>query len=151
MKQEWQNFAAMFGVAANALPGARRPFHHWIDRFQMTWVGGEPNFDFACSKFAHGAIAKVIFHIAIAGNESGNVILGELGENDVERFSKKIRQHIETATMSHAHADFLDAIGDTLVQKGVENGHQTFRALERKPFLPDVTLVQKNFESLRFE
>jgi hypothetical protein len=93
----------------------------------------------------------VIFHIAIPGNESGNVILGKLSEDDVERFSEEICQHIETATMGHAHADFLDPVGNTLVQKGVENRHQTFRALQGKTFLPDVTLVQKNFEGLRFE
>ena len=93
----------------------------------------------------------MIFHIAIPGNESGNVILRKLCEDDVEGFSEEICQHIETATMSHAHADFLNPIANTLVQKGVENRHQTFRALQRKSFLPDIALVQKNFEGLRFE
>ena len=141
----------MFGIATDALAGTGRPFHDRINRFEMTWVGGKPNFDFARSKFAHGAIAQVIFHIAVSGNESGNVILGKLGEDDVQRFSEEICQHIETATMGHAHADFLNPIANTLVQKGVENRHQTFRALQRKSFLPDIALVQKNFEGLRFE
>jgi len=141
----------MFGIATDALARAGGPFHHRINGFEMTWVCRKPDFDFAGCKFAHGAIAEVIFHVAIPGNESGNVILGKLSEDDVERFSEEIRQHIESTTMGHAHADFLDPVGNTLVQKGVENRHQTFRALQGKTLLPDVTLVQKNFEGLRFE
>src|SRR5690349_22094394 len=134
----------MFGIATDALAGTGGPFHHRINRFKMARVGREPDLYFASSKLAHGAIAQVIFHIAISGNKSGNVILGKLSEDDVERFSEEICQHIETATMGHAHADFLNPIANTLVQKGVENRHQTFRALQRKSLLPDVALVQKN-------
>src|SRR6185312_7290319 len=133
----------MFGIATDALAGTGGPFHHWINRFEMTWVGRKANLHFARSKFAHGAIAEVIFHIAVPGNESGNVILGKLSEDDVERFSEEICQHIEASTMGHAHADLLNPIANTFVHNGVENRHQTFCALQRKTFLPDVTLVQK--------
>ncbi len=48
--------------------------------------------------------------------------------------------------MRHAHANFLDAHGRTFVQNALENHHHGFCALDRKPLLPDVTRVQKNFE-----
>ena len=45
--EQRQNFPAMLGVAANALPGARDSFHHRIDRLEMARVGRKPNLHFA--------------------------------------------------------------------------------------------------------
>src|SRR5438067_8867357 len=59
MKQEWQNFAPMFGVAANALPGTGGRLYHRLSRFEMTWGGGEPSCDFGWSQCAHGARVEV--------------------------------------------------------------------------------------------
>ncbi len=70
MDEQRQNFAAMFGVAADALAGARRAFHDRIDRFEMARVGRQTNLHFrAGSQFADGAIAEVIFHVAVAADE----------------------------------------------------------------------------------
>jgi hypothetical protein len=74
----------MFGIAADALAGTRRPFYNRIHCFEMTGVCREADLDFAGREFAHGAIAEVIFHVAVAGNKIGDVILRELGEDYVE-------------------------------------------------------------------
>ncbi len=41
--EQRQNFPPMLDVAANALPGARDPFHHRIDRLEMTRIGRKTN------------------------------------------------------------------------------------------------------------
>src|SRR5881398_1317080 len=89
----------MFGIAANALARARRPFYDRIDCFEMAGICRKADLDFAGGKLAHGAIAEVVLHIAVAGDKSWDIILSELGEDDVERLSEEIRQHIEPATM----------------------------------------------------
>ena len=65
----------MLGVAANPLPGARRSFHHRIDRFEMARIRRETNLNLrAVLELSDGAIAEVIFHVAIAGDQIGNVV-----------------------------------------------------------------------------
>ena len=87
MDQKRQNFLAMLGIAPNALTRTRLPFDHWIDRFEMTRVCRETNLNFgARRKFPNRAISEMIFHIAIAGDQIGNVVLAELGEDDAQRF-----------------------------------------------------------------
>ena len=113
----------MFGIAANALARARCSFYDRIDCFEMAGICRKSDLDFAGGKFAHGAIAEMIFYVAVAGDKSRDVIFSELGENDVERFPEEIRQHIEPATMGHAHADFLDAVAGTFVQKRIKDCH----------------------------
>ena len=93
----------------------------------------------------------MIFHIAVARDELGNVVRAELGEDHLERFLEKIRQHIEPAAMRHAHADFFDPRARAAMQNRVEDHHERFRALERKALLPDVAGVQENLERFRLE
>ena len=93
----------------------------------------------------------MIFHVAIAGHQLGNVILAELGKDNLERFAQKICEHIEAPAMRHAHANFLDATVGASVEDRIKNDHERFRALKRKPFLPHVARVQKNLERFGFE
>ena len=71
----------------------------------------------------------MVFDVAIAGYELGNVIVAELGKDDTEGLLQKIRQDIEPAAMSHAHANFFNSRAGTFVQNRVENHHQRFCAL----------------------
>src|SRR2546430_15175180 len=84
-------------------------------------------------------------------HEFGNVILGELSKDHLERFAQKICEHIQPPTMRHAHADFFNAAVRTSVENRVENHQERFSALKRKAFLPDVTRVQKGLERFGFE
>src|SRR2546429_4473730 len=102
----------MFGVAANPLPRAGRPFDNWIDRFEMTRICREANLNLrAGSEFSDCSITEMIFYVAIAGDGFGNVVLAELGEDDAERFLQKICQHIQATAMRHSHTDFFHADG----------------------------------------
>src|SRR5213592_4270996 len=121
----------MLSVTSNPLTRARRSFHDWIDRFEMARICGKTNFHLrAGCEFSHGPIAEMIFHVAIPGDELGNVILAELSENNTERFLQKIREHVQPPTVRHAHANFLNTSGRTFVKDRVENDHQRFGALD---------------------
>ncbi len=151
MNEQRQNFPAMLGVASDALPRPRLSFDHRIDGFEMAGVGGEPNLYLRSGvEFPYGGVAEVIFHIAIALHEIGNVVGAELGEDDLERFAEKIRQHVEPSAVRHPHADLLDSRLRTELQDSLEDHHQRLRALQRKALLSDVASVQENLERLRF-
>src|SRR5437588_12554773 len=112
----------MFGIAANSLPRASRSFHYRIDRFEMTRICRETNFNLRAGReFSDRAITEMIFYIAIAGDGFGNVVLAELGEDDAERFFQKVREHIQAAAMRHSHADFLHAHRRTFMKKAIED------------------------------
>src|SRR5262249_41811188 len=120
--------------------------------FQMARVRREPDLDLAAgSEPARGLIAEMIFHVAIASDQVGNVILAKLGEDDLERFPQEIRKDIEPSAMRHAHANFLDATVRAFVQDCLQSDHQRFRSLQREAFLSDVAGMQKNFERFGFE
>ena len=131
MDQKRQNFLAMLGIAPNALTRTRLPLDHGVNRLEMTRVCRETNLNFgARRKFPNGAISEMIFHIAIAGDQIGNVVLAELGEDDAQRFFQEIRQHVQSTAVRHAHANFFHGSGGTFVQNRIENHHQRFRALQ---------------------
>jgi hypothetical protein len=71
----------------------------------------------------------MIFHVAIAGDQFGNVILTKLGEDDFERFPQKIRKHIEPPAMRHSHANLLNAAVRAFMQNCFQSYHQCFRPL----------------------
>ena len=148
--EQRQNFPPMLGVAANALPGARDPFHHRIDRLEMTRVGRKTNLHLCARReLSNRAITEVIFHVAVARDELGDVVGAEFGEDHLERFLEEIRQHIEPAAVRHAHANFLDPVARAAMQNRVEDDHERFRALERKALLPDIAGVEENLERFR--
>ena len=95
MHEQRQNFTATLGVAANSLPRARGAFHDGINRFEMARISSETNLNFGAGrKFAYRPIAEVILYVAIAAYQIGNIIFSELGEDDLERFTQKIREHV---------------------------------------------------------
>ena len=93
----------------------------------------------------------MVFNVAIAGHQIGNIILAKFREDDLQRFAQKIRQHIETPSVRHAHANFLDPTFGASVQDGIQNYHERLRALKRKPFLPYIARVQEDLERFGFQ
>jgi hypothetical protein len=53
--------------------------------------------------------------------------------------------------MRHTHADFHDAAIRASMQDRIQNHHERFRALKRKPFLPYVARVQEDLERFGFQ
>src|SRR6185437_6444592 len=116
MHQQRQDFPPMVGITANSLSGTRLSFHHRVDGFQMARVRREPNLDLRTGgKFAYRVITEMIFHVAVASDQLGNIIFDKLSEDDLERFAQKICENIEPAAMRHSHANFLDAFFRTLM------------------------------------
>jgi hypothetical protein len=93
----------------------------------------------------------VIFHIAIARYEVWNVVGRKFRKDDLQRFFQEICEHVEPASMGHAHANLLDAVPGAALQDRIQNHDERFRALERKAFLADVARVQESLERLGFE
>src|SRR2546422_800929 len=123
----------MFRVAADALTCARRSFHHRIDRLEMARICREANLHFGPgTELSDGAITEMIFYVAVTRDQIRNVILGELSEENAERFFEKIGEHVETAAVRHSHADFFDPDGGAFLQNAIENHHQRLSTLERK-------------------
>ena len=118
----------------------------------MARVCRKTNLDFSARfELSDGPIAQVIFHVTVAGDQVGNVVGRKFREDDLERFLQEIREHVEPAAMRHSHADFLDPVSRAAVENGVEDHHERFSALKRKPFLPDVTGMKKYLERFGFE
>ena len=139
MNKERQNFPAMVGIVTNALTRACRSLDNRIDRFKMAWITRKPDFNLgAGTKLSHRAIPKMVLHIAIPCDQIGNVVFGEFSEDNVERFLQEVSEHIETATVCHAHANLRNAGAWAFVKNGIKNHHQRFSALQRKALLPDV-------------
>ena len=75
----------MLCVAANPLAGTRCSFHYRVDRFQMARVCRKPNLHLSpLGQLPHRPITKVVFHVAVARDQVGNVVFAELGENHLE-------------------------------------------------------------------
>ena len=101
----------MLGIAANPLSGARRAFDNWVDRFEVTRICSQTNFDLrAGPEFSDRAITEMIFHVAITGHQLGDVVLTKLGKDDAERFLQKVGEHVEPPAMRHAEHDLVDAV-----------------------------------------
>src|SRR5262245_61270366 len=107
----------MLSISANSLTGAGFPLNHRIDSLKVTRVRRESDLDLcARGEPPHGVIAEMIFDVAVASYQIGNVVLGKLSENDFQRFAQEIRKHIKTPPMRHAHANFLHAALGSFVQ-----------------------------------
>src|SRR5438552_19185799 len=117
----------MLGVTAKSLSGTRLSFDYWIDSFQVVGIRLDPDLDL-CSgnESPYRVITEMIFHVAVAGCQLGNIIFAKLGKDDLERFAQKICKDIESTAMRHAHANLLDAAFRAFVQDGVENHHERF-------------------------
>ena len=77
------------------------------------WLGLAASRIFTCAperKSCARAITEVILHIAVPRDEFGNIVLAEFGEDYLERFLEEIREHVESAAVRHAHANFLDPV-----------------------------------------
>src|SRR4029453_10049760 len=117
-------------ITANSLPGTRFPFDDWIDSFQMARVRRESDLNLvARSEPAHGLITEMVFHVTIASDQIGNVVLAKLGEDDLERFAQEIRKHIEPSAMRHAHTNLLNSAVRAFGQDCLQSDHQRFRSL----------------------
>ena len=150
MDEQRQHFHPLLGVQPDALLRPRFSEHDGIHRLEMAWVRCEADADFVARiRAALGIVAEVIFHVAVAADQLGNVVFGKLREHRGERFLQEIRDHVQPPAMRHAHHDFLHAVDGAIDEQRVQDHHQRLAALEAEAFLADVARVQEPLEAFR--
>src|SRR5262249_39672147 len=90
----------------------------------------------------------MIFDVTIARDQIRDVILGEFLENHILRFSQKVCQDGETATMGHTHNNLANTGPGTSLQNRFKDDHETFGSLERKTLLTDEFGMNKLLKGL---
>jgi hypothetical protein len=97
-------------VAADALAGAGLALDHGVDDLEVDGLAARrTSTSFARGRLASRLVAEVVFHVAVAADRVGDVILGELLEELVEGLAQDAAEDVEAAAVGHAHDDLLDA------------------------------------------
>jgi hypothetical protein len=146
---EQREHASPLGVTADPLAGAGLALDDRVDDFQVRRVGGEPDLDLrAGSGVEDRLVSEMVLHITVPGDRLGDVVLGELFEQDLKRLAQDRRQDVESAAVGHAHDDFLDPDSGRALDDRVERGNERLSTLERESLLTHVLGVQKALEQL---
>src|SRR5947208_9151492 len=100
----------MVGVGTTPRTRACRSLDNPIDRFKMAWITRKPDFNLgAGTKLSHRAITEMVLHIAIPGDQIGNVVFGEFSEDNVERFLEEVSEHIATRSVCPSQESLRNA------------------------------------------
>ena len=152
VNEDGDDFFAFEGVIESALAGAGLAFDDRVDGFEVAGVGGEHDAD-AVAGFGltNGFEAEVIFHVAIASDHVGDVVLGELVEEHFEGFAEEVGEHAEAAAVGHAHDDFFAAESWQAFEDGAEGNEEAFTAFDGEAFLADVAAVEETLEGFGLE
>ena len=150
MEQEWQHPAAVFSVANVALFGAGAAFHHGIHGFQVGGVGRKIDPHLGARQIAHHLVSKVVFHVAVASHQVGDIVGAEFMQQDLERLLQVGGEDGKASAVGHAHHDVLHPMFRGVVEDGIEHHHGAFAAFDGEALLPLVFGVQELFEGLGF-
>ena len=115
----------------------------------MAGVRGEVDAHLAAVDRGAGVVkTEVILHVTVTVGILLHVVVAEFVEQKLVVLADDVGQHIQPATVRHAHRDFEDAPIRSGLDDGVEYRDQRLAALERKPLLTHVTGVQEFLELL---
>ncbi len=146
VNQNGQN-ARAFGVFQTILLGANETFDHRIDRFQMAWIEGDGDDDFASVRRSENAAgAEVILHVAGTLDAIGIRFAVEFGEDLRHRFADDVGEDVEAAAVSHADDGFGDIFVGGAFENFVERDDGAFQAFQAETLLADETGLQEMFE-----
>ena len=82
VNEQRQHLPARFRVLSDSLPGPGGSFDDRIHGLEMARVRREANLDFgAVLQFSHRPITQMVFHVAVTGNEVGNVVRRKFRED----------------------------------------------------------------------
>lgn len=152
VNEDGDDFFAFESVIESALAGAGLTFDDGVDGFEVARVGGEHDADAIASfGLTDGFEAEVVFHVAIASDHVGDVVLSEFVEENFEGFAEEVGEHAEAAAVGHAHDDFFAAESWQAFKDGAEGDEETFTAFDGEAFLADVAAVEETFEGFGFE
>lgn len=89
---------------------------------------------------------KMIFHISIAIDLVGNIIIVKFGKNLLVRFAKDVGQNIEPTSVGHAHDNFTHPrIGGAFNDRFYDRD-EGFPPFQGKSLLADESGMQEFFE-----
>src|SRR5207248_2204737 len=108
--------------------------HDWIYKLQMARIETEREMDvFSGTCLPIGAVAQMIFHIAVARARFAGDI-GKFAKNLLGTFADDVCEHVQTPAMRHAKDNLLHALIAGLFDGEIQQWNETFRAFQRKAF-----------------
>ncbi len=117
---------------AAILLGAHASERNGIHEFQVAGIEAKRKVNgFSGRGLPFTAVSEVILHVAAAHVQIG-IEIRELTENLPRALCHDVRQNIQTAAMSHAHDNFIDALPSGALDSEVEQRYQAFRTLQAK-------------------
>ena len=129
--------------------GARHPFDHGIDRFEVARIRRERDVDRrARAALEDPGCAHVVLHVAGPLGNVGVELALELAEDLRVRLADDVGEHVEAAAVRHAHHDLLHAVGGGGVEEERQHRDQRFRPFEAEALLPEELRVQEALEGL---
>ncbi len=129
MNQDGHNLV-MAVVSPSDLAGACRPQYYWVDNFQMRRIKRHRHMHFAARGLNIGCEAKVVFNITRAFRAAVAMYSFKFIEQHGWRFTHNVNQHIQPATVRHAHHHFFHAVGAGVNNDFVEQGNQAVTTLK---------------------
>ena len=95
-----------------------------------------------------GAITEVVFYIAFKIFEAffGFILEDfafEFAKNLAVSFVKDVGQHVQAAAVRHSHHKLIHAEAGTVLNHGIQGGHQALQSFQGEAFLADVFGVQE--------
>ena len=144
-----EDLFSLRGVLHDALAGAGFALDHRVDELQVARVRRQLDIDRAAlAEVPVGLEAEVVLHVAVALGVLGHVVLGELGEEGLQRLLQEVRQHVEPPAVGHAQDDLQRAVAPGARQNGFQRHHHALAAFQGKPLLADVAGMQEPLEHL---
>ena len=134
------------------LLGAHLAERHGIDDFQMRRVGGERQMHLVAVELAVRRGAEMVLHVAGAFDlvRRRRAAL-EFVEQGAVRLAHHLRQHVETAAMRHADADFLHAEIAAALDDLLHRRDQRLGAVEAEALGAGVFDVEEFLEAFRLD
>ena len=119
-------------IVCAILFGAHSSERNGIHEFEVARIEAKRKVDgFSGRGLPFTAVSEVVLHVAAAHVQIG-IEIRELTENLARALCHDVRQNIQTAAVSHAHHNFIDALSSGALDSEVEQRYQAFRTLKRE-------------------
>ncbi len=146
VKQDRHGLLAL-GVTSVELFGPGLAFNHGVDGLQMGGVGNHTKPDVSVGGTVQplNIGTQMVFHITrsfISGLEAS-----KLGQNLLQWLPAHVGQHVQPATMGHAHDNTLNTVLCRSVDDLLHAGDQHVNALKTESLLGCPLLGQESFKS----
>ncbi|MPM25419.1 hypothetical protein SDC9_71913 [bioreactor metagenome] len=130
--------------------GFGNSFHHRTYCFQVGRVGCQADGNFSSLVIDSIVIPQVIFYVAVL-YLFFVVFSGKPAKNLGVRLFHDICQYVEPSPVGHSYYNIVYVVRSSVRNDGVQGWNNSFRAFQRKPFLPHVLSVHIIFKPRCFD